>query len=90
MNAMLAHLESFSAKQDMDSSIAIANSRLRDLTNSLSKNDWIFPNRAAPTAASCQWQYMTGSAFAHLKALLHEFDKRTPVRDLQSFFSMTS
>ncbi len=90
MNAMLAHLEPFSPKQDMDSTVAIANSRPGDLPDPLAENDGILPNRSVAMAGARQRQDTTSSTFADAEAVLEMSHERALLSDLQSFFSMTS
>jgi hypothetical protein len=82
MNAMLAHLESFSPEQDMDSSVAIANSRLGDLPDSLAKDDGILPNRSVAMAGARQRQDTTSSTFADAEAVLEMSHERALLRGL--------
>ena len=90
MNAMLAHLEPFSPKQDMDSPVAVANSRPGDLPDPLAENDGILLNRSVAVAGARQRKNATSATFADAEAVLQEYGERALLSDLQSFFSMTS
>ena len=90
MNAMLAHLEPFSPKQDMDSPVAVANSRPGDLPNPLAENDGILPNRSVAVTGARQRKNATSATFADAEAVLKMSHERALLSGLQSFFSMTS
>jgi hypothetical protein len=90
MDSILADLETFSPKQDVDPAVAVANAAFCEISNPLTKNDRILSSRLSPTARANQRQYATRSTFADPEAVLHEGDERALLSDLQSFFSMTS
>jgi hypothetical protein len=86
MDSILANLESFSLKQDVNPAVAVTDATFGELSNPLAKNHWILTSRRASAARSNQRQDTTSSPFAHLKAVLHEGDERALLSDLQSFF----
>ena len=90
MNAMLAHLEPFSPKQDMDSPVAVANPRPGNLPDPLAKNDGILPNRSVAVTGARQRKNATSATFADAEAVLEMSHERALLSGLQSFFSMTS
>jgi hypothetical protein len=52
VNAVLAHLEPLSAKQDVDPPVAIANAGIRELPDPLSQDSWILRHRPVAEARS--------------------------------------
>jgi hypothetical protein len=82
MDSILADFESFSLKQDVNPPVAITDPTLCEISNPLTKNDWILPRRLPSAARTHQGQDPTGSTFADLKASLHEGNEWTILSDL--------
>jgi len=89
MDPMLADLESFSPKQDVNPAVAVSNTALCKISNPLTKEDRVLTTRSVSTTGPRQRQHSTSSPLADLEAVLEGNDEGAPLGSLQSFFSIT-